>query len=486
MHALLRPLRDLFHHKSGGVSAPFLFYLFLFPPYSKSALAWSWQLSWPMTIPLIPTSSPSAYSEQDVSTANRDAASELVARAWALETGGDDAGARKLVQRSLELCDSEAAQRLKAHLENFGAGSPAAAQVDRVLAVPIGYHHAVMNLTHGCSEEQLRKAYKSLSLALHPDRNHARGSEEAFKRLADAFQTLSSRMGSSDSGPQPHEQQHHHHQQRSQQQQQQQDFRSHHAAPPHREQREHQPTREQQQQREQWEQQQQQQKEKSRQRTEQKQREQQREQQQRTEQQQREQQQREQQRQQESEPAKRKGPSTEAGQPPPSPSPAPEAQPSPRRQTPGGQTPGGAQTATPQHQRPTGRWTRHSHEERDASLGSELAESRVQLAKIKEEAAGLRRALEAKDVEVEIARRDAEAAKRASEVMRKECERVEPCMQPLKPWDFALLICGHVPRPHPHGPAHGPGRVLSYVSSRAAPQDCAILLPALSALLNTA
>ena len=48
----------------------------------------------------------------------------------------------------------------------------------------------VMNLRPGCTAAELKKQYKLLSLELHPDRNHAKGAEEAFKRLINSKATM--------------------------------------------------------------------------------------------------------------------------------------------------------------------------------------------------------------------------------------------------------------------------------------------------------
>ena len=135
--------------------------------------------------PHSPTPSPDTTS-----TANRDAAEELVAKAQQKSAGGDDDGAMTLVLKSLRLCDTESGQRLKLHLENFGDGTPAANQVQRVMKSPAGYHYALMGLMPTCTAAEVKKAYKQLSLVLHPDRNRARDAESAFKRLAEAFRVL--------------------------------------------------------------------------------------------------------------------------------------------------------------------------------------------------------------------------------------------------------------------------------------------------------
>lgn len=52
-------------------------------------------------------------------------------------------------------------------------------------------YYAILGLEKGCSVEEVRKAYRKLSLKVHPDKNKAPGSEEAFKSVSKAFQCLS-------------------------------------------------------------------------------------------------------------------------------------------------------------------------------------------------------------------------------------------------------------------------------------------------------
>lgn len=52
--------------------------------------------------------------------------------------------------------------------------------------------YEILGLEKSCTVEDVRKAYRKLSLKVHPDKNKAPGSEEAFKAVSKAFQCLSS------------------------------------------------------------------------------------------------------------------------------------------------------------------------------------------------------------------------------------------------------------------------------------------------------
>ncbi|KAK9049313.1 hypothetical protein SSX86_008355 [Deinandra increscens subsp. villosa] len=52
-------------------------------------------------------------------------------------------------------------------------------------------YYDILGLEKTCSVEDVRKAYRKLSLKVHPDKNKAPGSEEAFKKVSKAFQCLS-------------------------------------------------------------------------------------------------------------------------------------------------------------------------------------------------------------------------------------------------------------------------------------------------------
>ncbi|EOY06537.1 hypothetical protein QUC31_016222 [Theobroma cacao] len=52
-------------------------------------------------------------------------------------------------------------------------------------------YYAILGVEKTCSADEVRRAYKKLSLKVHPDKNKAPGSEEAFKKVCKAFKCLS-------------------------------------------------------------------------------------------------------------------------------------------------------------------------------------------------------------------------------------------------------------------------------------------------------
>ncbi|KAJ6847791.1 chaperone protein dnaJ 49-like [Iris pallida] len=52
-------------------------------------------------------------------------------------------------------------------------------------------YYQILGVEKTCSVEDVRKAYRKLSLKVHPDKNKAPGAEEAFKAVSKAFQCLS-------------------------------------------------------------------------------------------------------------------------------------------------------------------------------------------------------------------------------------------------------------------------------------------------------
>ncbi|MCD9645157.1 DnaJ, sub C member 18 [Datura stramonium] len=52
-------------------------------------------------------------------------------------------------------------------------------------------YYTILDLEKSCSVEEIKKAYRKLSLKVHPDKNKAPGSKEAFKKVSKAFKCLS-------------------------------------------------------------------------------------------------------------------------------------------------------------------------------------------------------------------------------------------------------------------------------------------------------
>jgi len=51
-------------------------------------------------------------------------------------------------------------------------------------------YYAILGVEKSCSVEEIRKAYRKLSLKVHPDKNKAPGADEAFKIVSKAFKCL--------------------------------------------------------------------------------------------------------------------------------------------------------------------------------------------------------------------------------------------------------------------------------------------------------
>jgi len=65
------------------------------------------------------------------------------------------------------------------------------AVVKRVRACKATEYYEILAVKKDCEEADVKKAYRKLALALHPDKNGAPGADEAFKMVSKAFQILS-------------------------------------------------------------------------------------------------------------------------------------------------------------------------------------------------------------------------------------------------------------------------------------------------------
>ncbi|XP_016402696.1 dnaJ homolog subfamily B member 14-like, partial [Sinocyclocheilus rhinocerous] len=52
-------------------------------------------------------------------------------------------------------------------------------------------YYEVLGIKKDANDEELKKAYRKLALKFHPDKNHAPGATEAFKKIGNAYAVLS-------------------------------------------------------------------------------------------------------------------------------------------------------------------------------------------------------------------------------------------------------------------------------------------------------
>jgi DnaJ-class molecular chaperone len=51
-------------------------------------------------------------------------------------------------------------------------------------------YYEILGVTKETSNDDIKRAYKKLALKFHPDKNKSSKAEEAFKKIATAYQTL--------------------------------------------------------------------------------------------------------------------------------------------------------------------------------------------------------------------------------------------------------------------------------------------------------
>ncbi|KAK7292062.1 hypothetical protein RIF29_07725 [Crotalaria pallida] len=88
--------------------------------------------------------------------------------------------------------DQPSVRRRASKTDSSSSPSPTEEQVSLVREIKRKRnYYDILGLEKSCTVEDVRKAYRKLSLKVHPDKNKAPGAEEAFKAVSKAFQCLS-------------------------------------------------------------------------------------------------------------------------------------------------------------------------------------------------------------------------------------------------------------------------------------------------------
>ncbi|XP_061107424.1 dnaJ homolog subfamily B member 14-like isoform X1 [Conger conger] len=116
----------------------------------------------------------------------------------ALMRNGSAAGNGTYCRRREDRSESSQSQPEKGSQDTGGGGGAEAAksfsrdQVEGVQKIKkCKDYYEVLGVVKEANEDDLKKAYRKLALKFHPDKNHAPGATEAFKKIGNAYAVLS-------------------------------------------------------------------------------------------------------------------------------------------------------------------------------------------------------------------------------------------------------------------------------------------------------